>query len=386
MKTIIKEKCCGCAACANACPKQCISMTEDAEGFLYPEVNASQCVNCGVCEKVCPFNQEEPLRKNEPPCYAVMAKDEAVRGKSSSGGVFSLLAESFYASGGVVYGVAMDDDMKSCSMIRTSSADELHKLRGSKYLQAEVHETYLAVKNDLEAGRQVLFSGVPCQINALKLFLHREYDHLYCAEVVCHGTPSPLLWRKYVEYLEKRFNGSVRSACFRSKKTGWKKFSVAIDGNNFHQSKTNSEDPFLVMFLRNYCLRPSCYACQAKKLESAADLTLADFWGIWIAAPEMYDDRGTSLVMIQSDKGAVLFEKIKKLTDYKEASFKEAVSYNVSYAKSCERPKQRDVFFDDLNTLPFETVIKSYCALSAKAKIKKLIRSSIFNKIRKTNH
>lgn len=373
MKTIIKEKCCGCAACANACPKQCISMSKDAEGFLYPKADASQCVDCGICERVCPFNQKEPLRSHEPLCYAAMAKDEDIREKSSSGGVFSLIAKGFYASGGIVYGVAMDDDMKSCSMIRTSSADGLQKLRGSKYIQADVHDIYKAVKDDLEAGRQVLFSGVPCQIGALKLFLNKEYDNLYCVEVVCHGTPSPLLWKKYIDYLEKKYNGSVQSVGFRSKKTGWKKFSVAIDGNNFHQSKTLSEDPFLVMFLRNYCLRPSCYDCQAKKLASAADLTLADYWGIWITAPEMYDDKGTSLVMLQSDKGAELFERIKEFADHKETPFKEAVLYNAAYSKSCERPKQRDRFFDDLNTLPFDSVIKSYCSLSTKAKIKKLI-------------
>ena len=356
-------------------------MTEDEEGFLYPEADAVKCVDCGICEKVCPFNKEVPLRNKKPLCYAVKARDEELRLKSSSGGVFSLIADSFYASEGIVYGVAMDEDMKSCSMIRTTGTGELSRLRGSKYIQADVHDIYRSVKSDLEEGKQVLFSGVPCQINALKLFLNKEYDNLYCVEAVCHGVPSPLLWRKYIDYLEEKYGGRVKSVNYRSKKNGWKKYETAIEGNNIRQSKTASEDSFMMMYLRNYCLRPSCYDCQAKKLDSSADLTLADFWGVWNISPEMFDDKGTSLILIQSDKGDELLKRIRELADHKEVSFAEAVSYNSAYSKSCDRPECRGVFFADLNAVPFNTMIKKYASISAKTRLKKLMPSSLLKRM-----
>lgn len=376
-----KQNCCGCGACFNVCPTRCITMTEDEEGFLYPEVDTSRCVDCGLCSRVCVCQREEPLRQKEPACYAAILKDDSVRAASSSGGVFSLLAESIIAADGVVYGVAMDEDMRSCSLTRAACADELPKLRGSKYLQADVGETYRSVKKDLDADRQVLFTGVPCQIDALKLFLDREYANLYCVEVICHGTPSPLLWRTYVEYLEQKHHEKIRSVQFRSKTSGWKKYGLAIGGTDFHQDQTLSDDPYLMMFSRNDSLRPSCYHCRAKELESSADLTLGDFWGIWNSAPEMYDDKGTSLVMVQSDRGAELFERIRESIVCREMSFADSIASNSAYHKSVGRPKERDTFFADLNTISFDEMICKYCALSAKAKLKKTVLYKAFRKV-----
>ena len=312
--------------------------------------------------------------------FTAAAKDDALRAASSSGGVFSLLAESVLAADGVVYGVAMDADMRSCAQNRVTHAHELPKLRGSKYLQADVGETYRSVKKDLDAGKQVLFTGVPCQIDALKLFLDREYPNLYCAEVLCHGTPSPLLWRTYVEYLEERHQTQIQSVRFRSKKTGWKKFGLAVDGTGFHQYQSLSDDPFLVMFLRDYCLRPSCYDCRAKKLESAADLTLGDFWGIWKTAPELDDDKGTSLVMVQSDRGAELFERIRGSIICAEMPYTISVASNSAYCSSVGRPAERDAFFTDLQSISFHEMIRKYCALSFKAKLKK---TALYKTLRK---
>ncbi len=376
-----KSNCCGCGACVNACPAQCISMEEDEEGFLYPKADETRCTDCGLCGRVCVCQREEPSREKEPLCYAVLAKDDALRESSSSGGVFSLLADNVLASGGVVYGVAMEENMRSCSHIRITSAGELPKLRGSKYLQSCVGETYRLVKIDLEAGKQVLFSGVPCQIDALKLFLDREYENLYCAEVICHGAPSPLLWREYVDYIERKHQGTVRSVRFRSKKNGWKKYGLAIDGENIHQDKNLSSDPYLIMFSRDYCLRPSCYQCQAKKLESAADLTLGDFWGIWKNAPGLDDDNGTSLVMVQSEKGAELFQRIESFIVCREMPFSLSVASNPAYHKSVGRPKERENFFPDLNSNSFDVMIKKYCSLSPKERLKKTALFKVFRKV-----
>lgn len=375
-----KQNCCGCGACRNVCPRNCITMAEDEEGFLYPKVDASCCVDCGFCSRVCVFQREEPLPQKEPPCYAAVAKDDAIRAASSSGGVFSLLAGRILAMGGVVYGVAMKEDMRSCAFLRVSEADELPKLQGSKYLQADVGETYREVKRDLAAGKQVLFSGVPCQIDALKLFLNREYENLYCAEVICHGTPSPLLWRKYVDYLEQKQERVIHSACFRSKANGWRKNSLAIDGKNIHYCQTASADPYLMMFSRDYSLRPSCYHCQSKKLASGADLTLGDFWGIWKTAPEMDDDRGTSLILVQTQKGAELLRGIEGSIVSKEMPFAISIASNSAYNKSVSRPKERDTFFTDLNAITFDEMIHKYCALSAKENIKRSLKRSVLYK------
>ena len=375
-----KQNCCGCGACANICPTQCISMTEDAEGFLYPAVDASRCVDCGMCGSVCVFQRAEPLRQKEPACYAAIAKDNAVRLASSSGGVFSLLAESVIASDGVVYGVAMDENMRGCSCIRVTCSSELPKLRGSKYLQADVRDAYRSVKRDLETGRRVLFSGVPCQIDGLKLFLSRDYSNLYCVEVVCHGTPSPLLWRTYLDFLEKKHRDIIRSVQFRNKASGWRKYGLALDGETLHQNQTVSDDPYLRMFSRDYALRPSCYQCRAKALESCADLTLGDFWGIWNLEPDMHDDQGTSMVLVQSDRGAELFESIRGSLACREMPFADSIAFNAAYCKSAERPKERDTFFADLQSIPFEEMIRKYCALSVKARIKKTALYQAFRK------
>ena len=375
-----KQNCCGCGACRNACPRNCITMAEDEEGFLYPKVDASCCVDCGLCSRVCVFQREEPLPQKETPCYAAVAKDDAIRAASSSGGVFSLLAGRILAMGGVVYGVAMKEDMRSCAFLRVLEADELPKLQGSKYLQADVGETYREVKRDLEAGKQVLFSGVPCQIDALKLFLNREYENLYCAEVICHGTPSSLLWSRYIDYVEQRHQDRIQTVQFRSKKSGWRKFGLAIDGTKFHQNQSLSDNPFLRMFLRNICLRPSCYHCQSKKLASGADLTLGDFWGIWKISPEMDDDRGTSLILVQTQKGAELLRGIEGSIVSKEMPFAISIASNSAYNKSVSRPKERDTFFTDLNAFTFDEMIHKYCALSAKEKIKRSVKRSVLYK------
>lgn len=361
INVINKYRCCGCSACLSACPRNCISMKEDSEGFLYPAVDTNKCINCGLCEKVCVYNKEEPKRLNSPLTFAAKNIDNAIREKSSSGGLFSLFANFILDKQGVVYGVSMDDDCKSCSFARIDNKDDLYKLYGSKYFQAKTGNIYKQIKDDLDIGKDVLFSGVPCQIDALKPYLSKDYDNLLTVEVICHGVPSPALWKKYTNHLEEKYNATIEHVSFRSKMHGWHKFGLIEEGNNITQYLSLREDPFMIMFLRNYCLRPSCYNCQAKKLESMADLTIGDFWGIETVLPEMDDDMGTSILLVQTDKGKKLVDLTNDKLIIKEVPFLDSINHNRVYSVSCSVPKERNSFFYDMNSLSFEELQAKYC-------------------------
>lgn len=297
--------------------------------------------------------------------------ENVIREKSSSGGIFSLLASQF----DVVYGVAMTKDNYECEVVRMEG--DISPLRGSKYFQAKVGESFKLVKKDLEEGKIVLYSGTGCQINGLKLFLRKDYSNLFLVDVICHGTPSPKLWREYVKYYERKY-GKLEYVNFRCKVDGWKNFGM--QKNELYISK--DDDWFMQMFLRDYCLRPSCYECHAKKYKMA-DITIADFWGIENVAPEMNDDRGTSLVIIRSDKGKKMFDSVKSDLRWKEVSYGDAVKGNPSEYSSVKRPVQRDYFFRDLNRYGFKRTAKKYVdeSFSIKRKIKSAIKM-IFDRIR----
>ena len=255
----------------------------------------------------------------------------------------------------------MSTDLKSAEFIRVDNLDDLSKLRGSKYLQANTGNVFKQVQKDLNAGREVLFSGTPCQIDALKFFLQRDYSNLLTVDIICHGVPSQLLWEKYVEYLEQKYDAKIQSVNFRSKKYGWKKFGLEKEGENISQYLDLSKDPYMVMFLKNYCLRPSCYDCNAKRLEPMSDITIADFWGIEHIAPDLDDDKGISLVIVHTQKGQMRLNQLKETVELRNVSAKDAIKYNPSYNFSVSRLKERDSLFLDLNSRQFKKMIKKYC-------------------------
>lgn len=281
IEIIQKEKCSGCHGCVNACPKHCITMHPDTEGFWYPQINKEQCIACGLCEKVCPI-----IRKNESDDHfttkamAAINQDEEIRLKSSSGGVFTLIAEEIIKQGGAVFGAAFSEDFKSVHHICVDTVEGLDKLRGSKYVQSRIGDTYKQAKAFLEEGKKVLFTGTPCQISGLYAYLAKPYENLYTQDLICHGTPSPMVWKKYVEYREQKAASKTQRMFFRHKQYGWKTYAVLFEfANNTAYGKTLHEDAFMKVFLSNICLRPSCYACSFKTLHRESDLTLADFWG-----------------------------------------------------------------------------------------------------------
>ncbi len=322
--------------------------------------------------------------------YAGYNKNKDIRLSSSSGAVFSLLAENVLSFGGVVYGVKMSDDCYSAEFVRVTDITGLTRLRGSKYLQANVGNTYKRVKDDLSAGSFVLFSGTGCQVNGLKNFLEKDYDRLLCVDVICHGVPSSALWKKYAEYQEKKNGGKLKGINFRCKDDSWtdicmKEVLADIRGEVKQTYISRNKDPYMKMFLRDYCLRPSCYDCIAKKVKMA-DLTIADFWGINDIAPEMNDGNGTSLVLIRTEKGIKVFEAIASKLHLKEVTYENGVRCNQSEYKSCLRPYQRDTFFDDMRAMEFEELEKKY-AFSVKitflSRVKRKIKSSIKSVFRK---
>jgi len=321
--------------------------------------------------------------------YACYNKDKDVRLSSSSGAVFSSLAEYVLNKNGIIYGVAMSEDCYSAEFIAVTDQNGLSKLRGSKYLQAKVGDIFKKVKEELQADRLVLFTGTGCQVNGLKKFLGKDYGNLICMNVICHGAPSPKLWKKYAQYQENNNGGKLKEINFRCKDENWTNFGmkevlrdIPVDSvKKLYISK--DKDPYMQMFLRDYCLRPSCYDCLAKK-QKMADLTIADFWGINDVAPEMNDEMGTSLVLIRTDKGQKAFDSIYETMKLKEVTYEASVKENPAEYRSCTRPSQRDTFFDDMHTMSFEELEKKYAApikyslkTRAKRKVKKIIKSML---------
>lgn len=343
-----KEDCCGCGACAQACPKKCITMQPDGEGFLYPVVDSRLCVECGICESTCPILKKAKPAQSETDAYAAYTKDENIRGKSSSGGVFSVLARQVLVRGGVVFGAAFADDF-SVHHVKAERVEDLEKLRGSKYVQSRIENTYRETKCLLETGKCVLFTGVSCQIAGLKAFLGKEYEELYTVDVLCHGVPSPAVWQRYCGEQEKAHRDKLSGVSFRDKVTGWKTCSVAMGfKGGARYCVRNSKDPYMKMFLGDICLRPSCHSCRFKDIPRLSDLTIGDAWGIQKHMPDMDDDRGTSVVLVNSEKGRRLWEEVNNNIISRRGELYVLLSPDADSRKSVRRHPNRKRFFEAL--------------------------------------
>jgi len=363
LNIIDKKDCTGCFACASICPQDCIAMESDPEGFWYPQIDSKKCTDCGCCEIVCPILQKRQV-DSESIAYACINKDENVRRDSSSGGLFTLIAEQVMDQGGIVFGVCFDDDF---TILHDSveKKEELHKFRGSKYAQSHIGRTFWQAEEILNTGRQVMFTGTPCQIAGLKSFLQKDYDNLFCMDMICHGVPSPKVWQKYKQFRRSVDNATPQSISFRHKSEGWKRFAVQFkyaNGSEYVQPFT--KDFYMKAFLKNVCLRPSCYACHFKKLQRESDVTLADFWGVQELMPDMDDDKGTSLIFVHSEKGKELLTRIRDNIVLKEVDINKAVAYNPSAIRSAEKNPNREKFLEELDLLPFDELYRKYCTKS----------------------
>ena len=341
-----KNNCSGCAACRAVCPKSAIAMVADAEGFLYPRIDESRCVSCGKCRAACPSLNRPPPREPRA-VYAAVATDDALRMASSSGGMFSLLARQVLARGGVVFGAAWDYTDYSVKIVAAHNEEELGELRGSKYVQADVGDAYFQVRDALRQGLPVLYSGTPCQIAALKRFLGGETEGLLAVDLICHGVPSPLAFRKYAAARERAANSMISRIFSRSKNCSWRRFarSLSFHDNEIAYLKTVSEDPFLRGFLSELYNRPSCHQCAVRELRSGADLTIADYWGVERRFPQLDDDKGTSVVLVNTERGAAAFVAIKDHCRVAESDYDDIRRTNTAVCRSPLPHPRRARFF-----------------------------------------
>ncbi len=369
-----KRECCGCQACAQICPKKCIYMKEDEEGFWYPEADMQACVNCKLCEQVCPVQNTESNQNHVSGVYVTYAKDEELRQKSSSGGIFSLCADYILQQGGVVFGAAFDDAFMVHHIAVEQNAD-LDLLRGSKYLQSRIENTYAEAEQYLKNGRKVLFTGTACQIAGLKAYLRKEYKGLYTLDILCHGVPSPKLWRHYLQCKMKENGSDIRKIFFRDKMLGWKKFSMKIEFLNEHRYESVfTKDDFMTLFLSNICLRPSCYHCGFKDIPRVSDVTIGDCWGIENYMPDMDDDKGTSLLVVNSEKGEELFQAFRDCILYQTAELDKALSPAADSRKSVAVHPNRKKFFKLLHSGKSSTELMQTLQLNVPARLKRKVR------------
>lgn len=379
---IKKSECSGCYSCVNICPKECISIKRDEEGFGYPTIENDKCINCDLCEKVCPVINTPNNEKIETIAYACRNKNDQVRKSSSSGGVFTLLCEETIKKGGVIFGAAFDENF-DVKHISAETLEECDKLKGSKYVQSKIGNTYKQARELLNAERLVLFSGTQCQIKGLNLFLSKNYSNLITTEIICHGVPSPKIFKLYKENLKSKYNSNIKAIRFRDKVVGWNKFSYVTEfENNKIHSKTLHEDVYMKGFLNDLYLRPSCYECKAKNFSSSSDISLADYWGVEKRHLEFSDDKGTSLVLINTKKGKEVFEKIACNMQVIKTDIEFAIGNNPCIVKPVKYNKNREKFFRVLKEDNLEESITKYIKPPISQKIKWKIKSS-FERLKK---
>lgn len=375
-----KSKCCGCTACKSICPKNAIEMEEDEEGFLYPVVNEEKCVNCGLCKSVCPILNKIKEQKKEQKAYLVNNKDEHIRFQSTSGGAFTAIAEYVIDKGGVVFGATFDENFYVYHTYITEK-EEIIKFRGSKYVQSDLKNTFNEAKRFLDAGKFVCFSGTPCQIEGLKRYLRTDYDKLITIDIVCHAVPSPKFWRTYLSYqIDKLKIKNINTIKFRDKsKYGYKYSTMTIEyDNNKKYSEGVETDPYLRAFFGDLSDRPSCYNCAFKKQYRVSDITIWDCFTVEEFDKKLDDDKGTTRVLIHSNNGKNIFEKIKNKFNYIEVDPQEIVrGVKEMYSSVKENPKRTELW-TAVNTLkPKEVVERYFPTNTIRVKTEKMIRTTL---------
>lgn len=335
--------CSGCSACVSACRVGALRMIDDEEGFERPVLDIGHCVSCGRCTRACPVVNRIP-RAEVCRAFAVQACDEQIRLNSSSGGVFSLVASEVLSRQGVVFGAAWNDDCRTVCHRAVEGLAELHLLTGSKYMQSHIGNAYRDCGVCLKDGRDVLFTGTPCQIAGLRMYLASETidaAKLICVQVVCHGVPSPAVWRAHLEERQNLSAAKISSVSFRDKSNGWRRYSI-VYGNT--QKVFYGDDWYFKAFLSELCSRPSCYNCAARGFHSGADLTVGDFWGIDTIQPGRWDDTGVSLVLVHSDVGTDVFDAIISKCRVCECTYEQALQGNLSLERNPSPHPRRDDF------------------------------------------
>ena len=359
------EKCTGCAACVASCSQNAISLTENQMGFKYPTINTAKCVNCGLCLKVCPQNNEIKPGNTIKEIYGAFSKNTEIRKNSSSGGIFSELAKKVINGGGVVYASRMSSDCRTVYFDTCARVEDIEFFRGSKYLQSDPGLIYRKIKKQLaDSNKQVLFVGTGCQVAGLRAYLGKKYDNLMCVDIICHGVPSPKLWREHISVIESHMNDVAQKVNFRYKYPSWTEFSLHVQGENGKDYiKSKFDDEYLIGFLTELTLRPNCYSCPYASTNRTGDITLADFWGYKSTDFKMRNtEKGISLVLINTDKGHNAFDDIASEIRIVKKKLKEAMSGNRSLKEPwCKNPKADEFWNAYIKSNDLASVYNKYC-------------------------
>ncbi|PYG87803.1 coenzyme F420-reducing hydrogenase beta subunit [Ruminiclostridium sufflavum DSM 19573] len=376
IKTDKKKSCFGCRACEQICPNRSVSMLEDEEGFIYPHVNESLCTGCGLCVRHCPQLKDVVFsgHSDTPKVFAAKLKNSEILLRSSSGGMFSAIAETVIENGGVVFGCAFDNNL-TARHICADKKEALASLRGSKYVASDLNNTYIQALNYLKQGQRVFYTGTPCQIAGLKAFLGRDYENLLTADLICHGVPSQKLFSKYLDWLKVKLGGQIIAFDFRNKeKRGWG-FCCKVETAAKARHLNAEFDPYYSAFLEAKTYRYSCYSCKYAKTAREGDLTIADYWGIEFFHPGFYSKKGVSLLLVNSLKGQKMFEALKDKADCIPSKLEYAVYNNVNLTGPSKMPSSRTAIYKEIDALDFGLYARKY--LKPSNKLKAVIKTII---------
>lgn len=386
-----KVDCCGCNACGDVCPKHAISFKTDNEGFWYPEVDNDKCIDCGLCEKVCPILQISSLKKNDfekPVCYAAQNKNLESLFNSTSGSAFAAFAEKMYKDGGYVGGAVFNEDY-SVQQFISNKKEDLERLRNSKYVQSNSEGFYCKVRELLNKGEKVLVCGLPCQMASLRSFLRKDYDNLIIVDLICTGINSPRVLPAYLKWKEELHNSKIVYYKAKNKELGWRELTTKIIFENgeveYDKRGTNY---FTQGFISTHAFaRPSCYECKFKGFPRIADITIGDFWGAEKFVDKTMDfDLGTSIVLLNSEKGKDFYDGMRTKFKDKQVSLDAVIPGNPALQKSLEPPTfDRTKLYEDLSTLPFNVFADKYIKLptngiSLGGKLKNVARFLLYTK------
>ena len=376
IKILNKENCCGCTACFNICPKKCISMQSDEEGFLYPIIEESKCIDCGLCEKACPILNYKPINGKLPEAYVIRTKDKDDLMQSTSGGFSTPLAQWFFNNEGSVWTASYDEDWKVVHRKFTKTGMEFSKTRGSKYVQSYLGDAYTRIQEELKDDKWICFIGTTCQVYGLKQFLGKDYEKLITVDLVCHGTPSPKLWKKYIDFQTKKYSSAITEINFRNKTYGYHSGTMMLEFKNGKKYTGSARvDYMLKSFFTEISSRPSCYECKFKNINRVSDFTVFDCWHMEDLLGKKDDDKGYTNVLVHTEKGRVMMEKISDAYEVFHVDAEKAIALDgIMVCNSAIPHKDRKDFYKDLDENSLEDHIQKYIKITFKDKVLESIK------------